>query len=398
VTGRSIKHALEDVEIPDEHAAQARGWDLVRRDFTARTPERARRRPLARPALAGLATAAIVVTALTPPGDAVADWVRDVVTRESGTPNASPRLRSLPSPGRLLVASAEGPWIVAADGSKRLLGPYRGASWSPHGLFLAAWRGAELRAVDPLGQVRWSVSAPASVRAARWSADGFRIAYLSGRTLRLVVGNGTGDHLLRREVADVAPAWRPGPGHLVALADRDGRVSLVEADTGGRRWRSEPADVPSQLEWSPDGRHLVVLSRRVARVFSARGALLDSVSMPPGTTAVTMAFDGRGRRLALIRADAARGRSEVVTFPGATGLSHARRVFSGPGRLSDLAFSPDRRWLLVGWRDADQWLFLRLGRDAVSGVADITAQFAARGRPDAVPFPRVLGWCCATRR
>ena len=85
----------------------------------------------------------------------MADLVHDVV--EPGPENAQPALTSLPAPGRLLVTSPEGPWIVDRDGSQRLLGDYQEAAWSPSGLFAAVSRGRQLTAVDPVGNCagRW---------------------------------------------------------------------------------------------------------------------------------------------------------------------------------------------------------------------------------------------------
>src|SRR5437762_2067872 len=70
-----------------------------------------------------------------------------------GVQHAQPALFRLPAPGRLLVQSVEGPWVVQPDGSKRLLGPYLEAAWSPHGLFVAVTKPDELAAVEPSGSV-----------------------------------------------------------------------------------------------------------------------------------------------------------------------------------------------------------------------------------------------------
>ena len=127
-----------------------------------------------------------------------------------GVEHARTALFRLPAPGRLLVESAKGPWIVRPDGSKRLLGPYREASWSPHGLFLAATGRDELAAVEPGGRVHWTLARPA-VRFPRWTGTrtDTRIAYLTGGRLHLVAGDGTGDREIAR-AAPVAAAWRPG--------------------------------------------------------------------------------------------------------------------------------------------------------------------------------------------
>src|SRR5439155_19771313 len=105
---------------------------------------------------------------------------------------------TLPAHRRRLVTSNEVPRVIGAVGSKRQLGAYDAASCSPHGLFVAASRGQELFALDPGGHVHWSIARPRPVLGARWSPDGFRIAYRSGGALRLVAGDGTGDRLLLR--------------------------------------------------------------------------------------------------------------------------------------------------------------------------------------------------------
>ena len=98
--------------------------------------------------------------------------------RESiGVEEAAPALFALPADGRVLVTSARGVWVVRPDGSKRLLGRYREASWSPFGRFVVAARANELAALDPsTGELRWSLArparpAPALGRHARRHAD-----------------------------------------------------------------------------------------------------------------------------------------------------------------------------------------------------------------------------------
>ena len=49
---------------------------------------------------------------------------------------------------------------AAADGSIRHMGAWQQASWSPHGLFVAVSSGDRLAAVDPRGNVRWSIARP----------------------------------------------------------------------------------------------------------------------------------------------------------------------------------------------------------------------------------------------
>ena len=130
-----------------------------------RSPSASRSRAAARGSRSPAVALAVVVVAglLSPPGRAVLDEIREVV----GVEEAQPALFSLPAPGRLLVTADSGAWVVDEDGSKRLLGDYREASWSPFGRFVVATRANELVALEPDGTVRWSLARP-DVRLPRW--------------------------------------------------------------------------------------------------------------------------------------------------------------------------------------------------------------------------------------
>ena len=124
------------------------------------------RRPRGRVAAVAAAAAVLALAAaLSPPGEAVADWVRTAVGLRSHAPAPSARAAGdrLPSGGRLLVSSGGSTWIVEADGKRRRLGAWTGASWSPHARFVVVWRGRRLAAVDRRGRVRWSLQAPRPV-------------------------------------------------------------------------------------------------------------------------------------------------------------------------------------------------------------------------------------------
>ncbi len=72
-------------------------------------------------------------------------------------------------------------------------------------------------------------------------------------------------------------------------------------------------------------------------------------------------------------------------------------LFTGPGRFGDLAWSPSGNRLLIGWPEADQWLFLRPhGAGRLTAVGNIARQFMpGAARP---PFPRSVQWCCRAPR
>jgi hypothetical protein len=308
---------------------------------------------------------------------AVVDRVRESV----GIERAAPALFSLPAAGRLLVASDAGVWVVDANGKKRLLEGYRAASWSPFGRYLVATRPNELAALEPDGDVRWTLARP-GVRDARWggSETDTRIAYLSRGELRVVAGDGSGDSAVGRARA-VAPAWRPGPGHVLTYVDRSDSVVTRDLVTGGVLWRAGGRGSVRAVEWSTDGARLHV--RRGDRIdvltrdgrpwtaLRAGDATVADGAIRPGSHAWAAALDRGGQSEVL-----------VVGEPGG-------RVFAGRGRISDLAWSPDGRWLLIARPTADEWVFVRRDGGRIRAVSNVSSQFRSPNR-----FPRIEGWCC----
>ena len=386
---RALRDALR-AEAGEDGGARERAWQVVRAAYAEHEPAR-RRRPWAA-AFAALmlsAVAAAGVAAASAPDSGVGRWVRDVLSAEPRHP-ASPGLGRVPGGGRLLVQSGSSAWTVASDGAKRRLGRYAGASWSPQGRFVIAWQGRELTALEPGGQVRWSLSAPAPVTMARWGpVDGFRIAYVAGAALRIVNGDGTGDHRHARIAPGVAPAWRPDDAHVLAFVDGRARVTVVAVDTRRLLWRSAPLQTPAALAWSSDGSRLLAATRDRLVLFDGAGRRLRS-SASPGLEIAHVAAVPRARGFVVVRRGAADGTGEVVLVDERLG---ERRVFSGPGDFGEPAWAPDAGALLVPWPAADQWLFLRpRGHGRPAAVGSIARQFA----PGAVrpPFPRTVEWCC----
>jgi len=392
VNERRLRERLRGCEPPDPDARD-RAWRVVRAAYDEYVPRRARRPTQAVAVGAAVLAVLIVAMSTSAPGDAVARWVQRVLG--AGQPDARPALVAVPGGGRLLVIADPGAWVVARDGSKRLLGRYDGASWSPHGLFVLAWRGGELTAVEPSGRVRWSLARREPIRAAAWSSvDGFRVAYLAGPQLRVVNGDGTGDRPYRDALAKVAPAWRPDNTHVLAYLDGASRVRVEAVDARQTLWRGPRLDRPHKLAWSPDGRRLLALTSTKVVVFSRGGEMLHEHTLATGTLAEDAAWAPGGNAIALARRHPKRQRADIVLVtPGARGRQ--RLLFTGPGRFGPLAWSPNGEWLLVSWPQADQWLFLRPDTDAaVSAVANIARQFDP-GTSGAPAFPVVAGWCCS---
>jgi hypothetical protein len=363
-----MKRELERIEIPGEHAARARAWSVVARAFDARQPTRPRP-AWPRVAAIAVAVAAVGAAALSSPGRAVLDEVREVV----GVERAQPALFSLPAPGRLLVASDEGVWVVQEDGSKRLLGPYREGSWSPFGRFVVAARANELAALEPDGDVRWTLARPA-VRFPRWAGSeaDTRIAYQGRNVPRVVAGDGTDDRTVCAISARaIAPAWRPGAGFVLALVAPSGTPYVVDLDGCVVPWTATAVARARRVEWSSDGTRLLVVGASAIRILDGRSG--RRVSSTIGTDATW-----RPRSRTLARIFTRRATSRV--------LIGGKVVFSATGRLVQPTWTPDGRWLVVGWPAADQWVFVRADGKRIRAVSNVSEQFRSRS------FPRIEGW------
>jgi hypothetical protein len=370
---RELIRALAELRVPGEADSEERSWELVRSAYVERTPMR----PPAtgrRPAFAVAAGLALHAIGLSPAGAKVGDVISDVIG--IGAEDAKPTLRSLPAAGELLVESGQGPWIVREDGSKRLLGEYDQASWSPHGLYVAVADGRELAAVDTVGNVRWTFPARGVVTDPRWAGDAAdtRIAYRSGDDLRVIAGDGSpeSDRLVARDVAPIAPAWRPigfsklGPpaanGFVLVYIDGAGKLQAVNTDTG--------VEVPLRRA---DRRRLPVSA-------TGRAGADDRALSPDGSRVARLEHVGASDRL-------------IVTERGGGGSV----LFSAHGRLTGPTWSPDGRWLLLGWPAADQWLFIDADRPRhVVAFDHISEQFDP-GDEGPAAFPSVSGWILPQR-
>jgi len=359
-----LRDRLERAPLPGAEDARRRAWTVVR--GAAPAPTARTRSPRI---VAALVAAAAVALALTPPGAAVGDWVRERVDPPEPPPEtqAKPATR-LPAPGRLLVGDARGIAIVAQEGRRTALGRYDGATWSPHGLFVGAWRGSRLSALSPDGGVRWRIAAPERVRAARWSPDGYRIAYLTAAGhIRVVAGDGTGDRPLAA-VRGAVPAWRPGSLHVLAYVSRSGRIEIRDVDTGAliaRPHRAVPARTRS-LSWSPGGRLLAASGPHAIRVYDVRRGGSERTAPPPGSRFTAAAFAPDRATLAVVARE--RGRSTV---------SAGREVFATRGRIAGATWSLDGRWLMLDVPSARQLIAVH-----VSGAPRVLS----------LPGVRVHGW------
>ena len=371
---------LAALRAPAEEAAQERAWPAVRDAFAARerVPRRAPRRRIA----LALAAAALVVVALTPPGMAVAGYLHDRIVRDA--PRATvPAPLATRTAGRLLLTTDAGVWVLRGDGSGRLLGRYSAATWSPNGRFVAVIRDNALYAVEPgTGTVRWPLVRQGPLRDVRWAPkDGFRIAYREGDDLRVVAGDGTGDHLLARSIGAAPATWRPG-SHVLAYDAGDGTIAITDVDGGAATPIPVTGSIRSLL-YSADGRTLLVATDTALLALDpATGAHRQLLAVAPAAIATSpdvaaevaaVLPGGEVRRVAIDGS----GVRTVITVPGAT----------------TVAWSPDGRTLLVPDAAGDRWHLV----DAATGADRTLDHIGGRLDPDGLGsarFPGIAGWCC----
>jgi hypothetical protein len=434
-----LRQLLHEAPLPDAAEAERRGLELVEAAFAERaaargTParlsfvRRSRRKDnhtwraaALRPALVLVLAALIAALVLSPAGAAVRDWVGDVLAT-SKTPRPQRGLAEVPGGGNLVVQSSAGPWVVQADGSRRLLGDYTEATWSPRGLYLAVTSGRQLSAVEPDGTPRWSITAPGVVLGPRWAPSRYRIAYRSGRSLRVVAADGSADRLLAPVVAPIAPAWDPRHRHLLAYVGARGELRIGESE--GRRSLSFGPALRGATTIAWQGNRLLEASaaklrlRRVSDSGAGPGAGPHQIAvmlpnlplgLPHGARVLAATLSPNGRTVAAsvtlpaggpiarkkVPASAdpdAPARNAVYLFDARDGAR--RRLLALPDSLTQLAFSPDSARLLIAWPRLDQWLFLPVapGTEGRSLVG-IAAAFGPGQREPS--FPRVEGWCCA---
>lgn len=398
-----LRKLLREAPLPAAAEAERRGLAMVEAAFAeqrlAPRSGPARRRAVPRAAIALAAVALLGIALLSPAGAAVRNWIGDAFT--AGVPNAARGLTRIPGGGELLVGSQAGPWVVQPDGSRRLLGNYEETTWSPHGLYVAGVEGRTLTALEPGGTPHWSLTAQAPISTPSWSPSGERIAYLAGAELRVVAGDGTEDRLIAPRTKALPPAWSPFDPTLLTYVNRPRGLTIRDVDSGEILGSAGSLPGISELEWGADGTLLeasprAIRLRQVTPQKLTAGVLIGApqwLSPPPGRIA-TAALAPNGRTVAAVvsRGSTRTPHDEVVLLDRRNGA--VRQLFSAPGHLDEIAWSPRGDRLLVAWPAANQWLFIPTGgRGRIKAIGDIAGQFSPGGDHGA-PFPSVSGWCC----
>lgn len=382
---RDARRAVREFRAPDEPSAERRAWSVVHDAYLDREPARAQTRTRGQLALVPVLAVIAAGLVLSPAGATVGR----LITKAFGVRHAAPMLSSLPSAGRVLVSGPGGTWTAAADGSLRHLGDWTQASWSPRGLYVAVVSAGRLAAVDPRGDVKWAIARPGISDPSWFSPSGYRVAYLSAGTLRVLAGDGSSDRLVAARVAHVAPAWRPGYSFQLAYVTAGNRLVVRDADSEQVIWSRALGAPPRELLWSSDGSRLVVVSDRSVRTYPGAGGAPTLLHLPGGPIG-DAALSPDGWRLALVL-----GGDRVVIVRAGAASSPVRPLLAVAG-LRELSWSPNGRWLLASLPAADQWVFVRaLGPPRVAAVGRIAQQFSSRG--SARSFPQLEGWCCTVQ-
>jgi hypothetical protein len=402
-----IKRELLEHPVPLSEEAEERSWDLVQKAFEeGNRPHRSRLRARL-VAIAGslIAAGAILGLVLTPAGATVTDWVQSAVGGSGTATQERPALTHVPSGGRLLVDTATGQWLVAEDGSRRYLGDFQNATWSPGGLYVAVADGSSLTALSPDGTSQWSVTAPSRVEDPTWAPGCCRVAYRSNGGLWVVDGSGNFNHRLAPNVAAVAPSWRPAQYDLdmqqsrnvLAYVAKNDRLRVVDVDSGRRLADVALSQRPVSIQWLNRDR-ILVATRDLIEVedldagtsevrYHSHGEEIRGVDAQPGASTAAALVMGR-------QEGTGKAHSRLVLVGIRPGEPGHRTVFSGLGRYQGPLFSPDGSRVQVGWREAGQWIFVPTSRDADPiAVDNIARQFEAEGGRGQPP-PRIESWCC----
>ena len=169
----------------------------------------------------------------------------------------SPRSSDCRRPGGCSSSPSRARGSCRPDGSKRPLGRYEDASFSPNALFVVVTDGRRVVAVEPDGDPRWSRhEADAGLGRALGADPGLPGRLPGGRHASRRRRRRTGDGCsLEGRRPGGARVDDPVEGRTVlAYAGADGRVHVVEADSGEELWSADPGAAPEQLLWSSDAR------------------------------------------------------------------------------------------------------------------------------------------------
>jgi hypothetical protein len=196
----------------------------------------------------------------------------------------------------------------------------------------------------------------------------------------------------------------PYSRNVLAYADTPASVRVIDADTGKLISHADVPDV-SSIQWL-ERDLLLAAGPGSLEIVKARSGRIVPLTLPAldAGRLVGVAASADGRSLAaLTERDEGAGPPRVtLTLARLATAGHRivdrRRLFTGLGNFQAPLFSPDGSRVLLGWRDADQWLFFGAAPSHRGGkplaIGDVARQFDPGASRGEAVFPRTSGWCC----
>ena len=205
-----------------------------------------------------------------------------------------------------------------------------------------------------------------------------------------------GRHRFRRPSWEAARASTCSPSRSPAA-----RWRRSTPTRGTVFWRSGSASCRRCWTGPPTALGSQPLSATELRVFTAQGDLTQTVHLPSGLRATDGAFAPTGKSFAVTatKRTAHGRRSEALILRLGTAMPKPRALLADPGTFSKVSWSPDGRWLLFAWPDADAWL-LDSSPEAARSCREPSGTSSGRNparcasSSGAGGFPRPAGWRC----
>lgn len=251
----------------------------------------------------------------------------------------------------LLLFEGWGGWVVcyAPNGCQRSIDP----NTLTYDLWTAGADGSGLTNLT---------NAPGVDTDGKWSPDGSKIVFSSNRTgvYQLYVMNADGSGLEQLTDGDRSPAyatWSPDGRRIAYLAavGKTDQVRVMRADGSGDHKIASFA-YTYELDWSPDGRRMVVGIKDRHDVWKILLMRADGSNIRrfPGTgfDSWAPAWSPSGRRIAFSRSSTIDPYNADIYTVRVDG-SGLKRITTGPGYDSDPVWSPDGRSIAYSGEEGD---------------------------------------------
>jgi hypothetical protein len=240
-------------------------------------------------------------------------------------------------------------WLATSAGASLHGRPLSALAVSPGAVYLLEAEGRSLRAVHvPDGRTAFTRGIAGNVAATAWAPAGIRIAYVvqtaAGNRLYDMYGNGTHVHLVAAHTNGRAPSWR-WDSLVFAYIRADGTVMLHDPNSGATSALPRGCGIrrPAAVAFAPFGGLLAIADR------SGRVRVVDTLHHGRG-----LCVSGMTRGLPKIAWLQPR---QLLVGAGAT---ITRYVVGGgvdvtavPGRVAGLVAGPGGRRIALALRDSD---------------------------------------------